>query len=110
MVAPRKTKAPTGGAVEALSKAIVKPESSALSTATEAQRLRIVAALRRRPHTSYELRCLGCYQAPARVKELRDRLGYDIRTDRVVLTDGDGYTHANCALHTLVAEPAGRAQ
>lgn len=100
----------TGRAVEAFSKAIAKPESRALSTATEAQRLRIVAALRRRPHTSYELRCLGCYQAPARVKELRDRLGYDIRTDRVVLTDGDGYTHAKCALYTLVAEPVGKAQ
>ena len=42
------------------------------STATDAQRERIIEALRIRPHTSYDLRRLGIYQAPARVKELRD--------------------------------------
>lgn len=44
---------------------------SAKSCATEAQRERILDALRLRPHTSHELRCLGIYQAPARIKELR---------------------------------------
>ncbi len=45
------------------------------STATEAQRKRVIEALRLRPQTSYDLRRLGIYQAPARVKELRDRAG-----------------------------------
>ncbi|WP_399683997.1 helix-turn-helix domain-containing protein [Xenophilus sp.] len=75
------------------------------STTGTAQRERILAALRSGPKTSYDLRRLGCYQAPARVKELRDRLGYEIETQRVTLTDGYGYTHANAALYTLRGEP-----
>ena len=50
------------------------------STATEAQLQRIIEVLRIRPHTSYDLRRLGCYQAPARIKTLRDK-GYQITTD-----------------------------
>lgn len=78
------------------------------STATEAQRERIVEALRIRPHTSYDLRRLGIYQAPARVKELRDRFGYGITTDPVVIVDRDGYRHARVALYTLISEPEGQ--
>jgi len=75
------------------------------STATEAQRHRIIEALRRRPHTTYDLRRLGIYQAPARIKELRDRFSYTITTDPVVIVDRDGYRHARVALYTLVSEP-----
>ena len=78
------------------------------STATEAQRERIIEALRLRPHTSYDLRRLGIYQAPARVKELRDRFGYGITTDPVVIVDRDGYRHARVALYTLISEPEGQ--
>ena len=77
------------------------------STASDAQRLRILVALRSGPKTSYDLRRLGCYQAPARVKELRDRFGYSIRTDRVTLYDRDGFAHPWAALYTLVSEPDG---
>ena len=75
------------------------------STATDAQRERIIEALRLRPHTSYDLRRLGIYQAPARVKELRDRFGFGITTDPVVIVDRDGYRHARVALYTLMSEP-----
>lgn len=75
------------------------------STATEAQRTRIIEALRLRPRTSYDLRRLGIYQDPARIKELRDRFGYGITTDPVVIVDRDGYRHARVALYTLVSEP-----
>ena len=75
------------------------------STATEAQRERIIHALRRRSHTSYDLRRLGIYQAPARIKELRDRFGFNITTDLITLVDRDGYMHARCALYTLIGEP-----
>ena len=74
------------------------------STATEAQRHRIIEALRLRPQTSYDLRRLGIYQAPTRIKELRDR-GYHITTDPVVVVDRDGYHHARVALYSLVSEP-----
>lgn len=74
------------------------------STATEAQLQRIIEVLRIRPHTSYDLRRLGCYQAPARIKTLRDK-GYQITTDPVVIVDRDGYRHARVALYTLVSEP-----
>ena len=78
------------------------------STGTDAQRERIIEALRLRPHTSYDLRRLGIYQAPARVKELRDRFGYGITTDPVVIVDRDGYRHARVALYTLISEPEGQ--
>lgn len=78
---------------------------SSKSTATEAQRQRVIAALHSRPHTSYDLRRLGIYQAPTRIKELRDRFGYVITTDPVVIVDRDGYHHARVALYTLVSEP-----
>ena len=75
------------------------------STATRDQYKRIVEALRMRPQPSYDLRRLGIYQAPARIKELRDRHGYSITTDPVVIVDRDGYHHARVALYTLVSEP-----
>jgi hypothetical protein len=74
------TEAPAGGSAGALRKHQARLKFSDKSTATEAQRERIVQALRRRPQTSYDLRRMGCYQAPARVKELRDRFGYVIET------------------------------
>lgn len=75
------------------------------STATREQYKRIIEALRMRPQTSYDLRRLGIYQAPARIKELRDRHGYSITTDPVVIVDRDGYHHARVALYSLVSEP-----
>ncbi|MBO1114661.1 helix-turn-helix domain-containing protein [Bordetella petrii] len=78
------------------------------STATEAQHARILRALRQRPHTSYELRRLGCYQANTRVLELR-RKGYVIITERVSIWDEEGYQHDGVALYSLMDEPAGPA-
>lgn len=72
------------------------------STAGDAQRDRIIKALLSGPKTSHDLRCLGCYQAPARVKELRDRFGYVIVTERVSLYDSYGYRHCNAARYRLV--------
>lgn len=80
------------------------------STAADAQRQRALEALRLRPHTSYDLRRLGIYQAPARIKELRDRFGYGISTDPVVIVDRDGYRHARVALYTLLSEPGVKAE
>jgi hypothetical protein len=81
--------------------------SMSRSTSGEAQRDRIIEALRSGPKTSYDLRRIGCYQAPARVKELRDRFGYSIRTERVTLYDRDGYMHPGAARYHLEAEPQG---
>lgn len=103
-------KAPAGGAAGALRKQQSSLKFSEKSTAGEAQRERIVRALRLRPQTSYDLRRIGCYQAPARVKELRDRFGYVITTDRVTLVGRDGFSHPGAALYTLVSEPEGGAQ
>lgn len=75
------------------------------STASEAQRQRIMDALRTGPQTSYDLRRIGCYQAPARIIELR-RMGYDIRTEHVDLYDRDGYFHPRCARYHLISEVA----
>ncbi|WP_313297383.1 helix-turn-helix domain-containing protein [Diaphorobacter sp.] len=76
------------------------------SSATREQYKRVIEALRIRPQTSYDLRRLGVYQAPARIKELRDRFNFVISTDPVVIVDRDGYRHARVALYTLMSEPA----
>ena len=76
------------------------------STGTAAQERRIVAALRRGPKTTDDLRALGCYQTSARVFSLRAK-GYIIVTE---LFDGyaaDGYAHRRMARYTLVGEPQG---
>ncbi|HEY0297206.1 MAG TPA: helix-turn-helix domain-containing protein [Bordetella sp.] len=70
------------------------------STSGGAQRQRILQALALRPHNSYELRKMGCYQCPTRVIELR-RQGYNIATERVTLWDDQGYRHSNVALYVL---------
>ena len=91
-----------GGSAPRLSAKKFSPKS----TTTEAQRQRVLEALRAGPKTSHDLRRLGIYQAPARIKELRDRHGYSITTDPVVIVDRDGYHHARVALYTLMSEPA----
>ena len=73
------------------------------STSGEAQRRRILEALRLHPRNTYELRRMGCFQAPTRILELR-RAGYRIRTSRVVVVDADGYRHGNVALYSLHGE------
>lgn len=74
------------------------------SSTVEAQRHRVLEALRAGPKTTHDLRRLGIYQAPARVKELRDKFGHVITTDLVPLVDVDGCLHLRCALYTLGAE------
>lgn len=76
------------------------------STVTEAQRDRILQALRRRPQTTCDLRKIGIFQAPARIMELRLR-GYLIETTRITLVDQDGYLHKGAARYTLLSEPEG---
>lgn len=77
---------------------------SSKSTATEAQYERILTALRQGPQTSYALRLLGCYQAPARIKELRDKFGFNIETELVTLFDHEGYMHPRAARYHLHEE------
>lgn len=92
--------APGQGGVEAANQTNQQRHFSPKSTATEAQRQRILQALRGGPKTTYDLRRIGCYQAPARIIELR-RMGYDITTEFVTLYDRDGYLHPRCARYHL---------
>lgn len=78
---------------------------SPFSTATDAQRQRILDALRTGPQTSYDLRRMGCYQSAARILELR-RMGYEIETELVTLYDRDGFMHPRCARYHLTGEVA----
>lgn len=100
-----------GGSAEVSSENGMQADGSAVlaskSTATEQQRARILEALRSRPQSTEDLRRLGIYQAPARVKELRDLFGYSIETHRVTLVDRDGFTHSRAALYCLRGEPEG---
>ncbi len=70
------------------------------STACAAQRQRILKALERRPHHSYELRKMGLYMVNARICELRQE-GYRITTHRTVVIDDQGYRHHGVALYSL---------
>ncbi|MBB4226016.1 helix-turn-helix domain-containing protein [Variovorax guangxiensis] len=65
---------------------------------------RVLAALRRGPKTSDELRSLGIYMPSTRIFYLREQ-GYAIRTDLVAAFTNDGYSHNRLARYTL-AEPA----
>lgn len=101
-----KTKAPAVAAVGALREEAKPRQFSPKSTHSQAQRDRIIEALRRRPQTTEDLRKLGIFQAPARVKELRDCHGYEIETTRVTLVDREGYLHPGAARYTLIREPS----
>ncbi|WP_374515583.1 helix-turn-helix domain-containing protein [Niveibacterium sp.] len=106
--APRKAIAPgQGGDV---SKADQSNRSranySSRSTATEAQRRRIVEMLRAGPKSTLDFRRAGVMQSQTRIFELRNKLGFDIPTvARITTVDPDGYQHCGVALYQLVAEP-----
>lgn len=97
----------TGAAIETGMQADGSAVLASKSTATEQQRARIIEALRLRPQSTEDLRRLGIYQAPARVKELRDVFGYVIDTQRVTLVDRDSFIHPRAALYCLRSEPEG---
>lgn len=77
-----------------------QPQFNAKSTATEAQRTRVLDALKQRAQTTEDLRKLGSFQCAVRIMELRAQ-GYNISTTRVTLVDRAGFTHARSALYTL---------
>ena len=84
---------------------LARDQYSERSTSVEDQLHRIVRELRLGPKTTNELRRIGCQQVAARVKELRDKHGYSIRTERASIHDENGYLHINAARYHLVAEP-----
>jgi hypothetical protein len=104
---PKKTK-PEGGGHRTQVPKRIKPSDqfTARSTAVEAQRQRILSALRRRPQTTEDLRKIGIFQAAARIKELRDRFHFSIETVRVTVVDRESYSHPRAALYVL-HEPKG---
>lgn len=76
---------------------------TAKDTSTQAQLARVIQALRDGPKTTVELRELGIYQAPARIKNLRDQ-GHKILTVRTTAEDAHGYSHARIARYVLIKE------
>ncbi|QEA12094.1 helix-turn-helix domain-containing protein [Comamonas flocculans] len=100
-----KQKAPVVSATKGFSNTTSKPRHSTKSSATEAQYRRIIEALRIGPKTSHDLRVLGAYHPAGRVKELNDKFGFVIDSDRVSLWDAWGFEHRNCARYHLLREP-----
>lgn len=74
------------------------------STGTDAQFARIVALLREKPQTTYELRGHGIGQTSTRIFDLRAR-GYVINTELCDAYDRDGYLHFRVAKYALIQEP-----
>ena len=62
------------------------------TTSTGEQRRFTIERLRERPHSTNELRQMGVYSPPARIKELRNQ-GYLIDTFFRDETDNTGLTH-----------------
>lgn len=76
-----------------------------ISTASEAQRQRILEMLCSGQKHTLDFRRAGIMQSQTRIFELR-ALGYDIPTvGRVTVFDDQGYPHRGVAVYALVAEP-----
>lgn len=79
--------------------------SKQFSSASEAQRRRMLEMLRTGPKTTLDFRRAGVMQSQTRVFELRAQ-GYNLPTvGRVTIHDDQGYPHHGVALYELVAEP-----
>ena len=77
----------------------------ARSTATEAQRARIVAMLRTGEKSTFDFRRAGIMQSSTRIFELRAR-GFVVPTvARRDMFDAEGYRHARVAVYALASEP-----
>lgn len=73
-------------------------------TAAEAQRMRLLYALRSGPLTTFEARTrLNITMPAARVSELRD-MGYQIFTERISVCDENGRQHHRVARYVLIRE------
>jgi len=90
-----------GSGADALGKQ--QANDTAKDTSTQAQLVRVMQALRDGPKTTVELREMGIYQPPARVKDLRDK-GHEILTARTNADDAHGYSHARIARYALTKE------
>jgi len=85
----------------------VKRRYSKRSTATEAQYHRIVKMLRALPKSTLDFRKNGIMAPAARIKELIDNFGFDIRQNPADLVDSDGFLHKRVGIYTMLAEPEG---
>lgn len=92
---------------EAVTSAITKANST--DTSADAQRHRLLTALRQGPVTTFYAReVLNILMPAARIKELR-AIGYEIETVRIELVDQHGRRHDRVAKYVLIGEPnAGR--
>lgn len=102
---PRNRKAPaptkTQRAFTTEPRQILRPSArGGKSALIEAQHKRILTLLAGGPKTSHELRAAGIYQQSTRIMGLR-RMGYEITTERVNLTDVFGFWHPRCARYVL---------
>lgn len=82
-----------------------KLKSSAKSSALTAQYDTILANLKPcgKTMTTIALRRLGVMQPAARIKELREKLGYPLeRVGRITVYDDWGFAHLGVALYALV--------
>jgi hypothetical protein len=85
------------------------PNRASKSTATAAQKARILAWLHKRTLTTDQGRAMGCYAVAARIFDLR-RDGHHIVTERFNGYASDGYSHKLLARYRLTkGMPHGKA-
>ena len=83
-----------------------KRKYSRKSTATEAQYERIDRMLSTGEKNTFQFRKAGIMSPASRIKEMNDRLGYDIPTiDQRDIYDEEGYLHKRVGVYELIGRP-----
>ena len=91
---------------ESVPSAPSKRNHSAKSTATEAQYERILTMTRTGEKSTIELRSGGVMMPAARIKEMNEKLGFNIvRVALRDLWDEWGFCHPRVAIYALISEP-----
>lgn len=73
-----------------------------------AQRKIVLECLRRRPHSTYDLRKCGISHPASRIRELIAE-GHLIQSSRITTVDSDGFVHDRVAMYEL-ASPSSQDQ
>lgn len=81
------------------------PKDAAKSNRTKDQQEAIVALLRTRPQTTFQLReRAGAMQAPTRISKLR-KLSYRLYTEEVIAADENGLLHERVDRYHFLGQP-----
>ncbi|MGJ7552629.1 helix-turn-helix domain-containing protein [Variovorax sp. RB3P1] len=103
-VPSKKTRTNDRGAQASNGAPFSQAKSGPLSTAQQ-QHLAIAELRSSDWATTHTMRAAGIHHPAGRIKELRDKFGFDIETTLVDSWDSDGFEHRRVARYRLVSDP-----